>query len=198
MGVKLVSASGGSVEINPPATASNFVATMPAGTGTVSVNGVSSNIVSGTAQNSTSGTSIDFTSIPSWVKQITVMLSQVSTNGTSIPQIQIGSGSVDTTGYLSGSSFVTTAAGVNATTATSGFIIFSNFAAASLQGSIVLSLLGSNTWAAQGVIFQATSTANIAQTAGTKTLSGTLDRVRITTVNGTDTFDAGSINILYE
>jgi hypothetical protein len=29
-------------------------------------------------------------------------------------------------------------------------------------------------------------------------LSGTLDRVRITTANGTDTFDAGSINILYE
>lgn len=29
-------------------------------------------------------------------------------------------------------------------------------------------------------------------------LSGTLDRVRITTANGTDTFDAGTINILYE
>jgi hypothetical protein len=33
---------------------------------------------------------------------------------------------------------------------------------------------------------------------GTKSLSATLDRIRITTVNGTDTFDAGSINILYE
>jgi hypothetical protein len=155
-------------------------------------------ISSGTAVASTSGTSIDFTGIPSWVKRITVMLSQVSTNGTSIPQIQIGSGSVDTTGYLSGGAFVTTAAGVAATTATSGFIIYSNSAGASLQGSIVLSLLGSNIWVAQGVVFQATSTANVAQTAGTKTLSGALDRVRITTVNGTDTFDAGSINILYE
>jgi hypothetical protein len=155
-------------------------------------------ISSGTAVASTSGTSIDFTGIPSWVKRITVMLSQVSTNGTSIPQIQIGSGSVDTTGYLSGGAFVTTAAGVAATTATSGFIIYSNSAGASLPGSIVLSLLGSNIWVAQGVVFQATSTANVAQTAGTKTLSGALDRVRITTVNGTDTFDAGSINILYE
>jgi hypothetical protein len=198
MGVKLVSASGGSVEINPPATASSFTATMPAGTGNVVVNGINGALVAATAQASTSGTSIDFTGIPSWVRQITVMLSQVSTNGTSIPQIQIGSGSVDTTGYLSGSSFVTTAAGVNATTATSGFIIFSNFAGASLQGGIILSLLGSNTWVAQGVVFQATSTANVVQTAGTKTLSGTLDRVRITTVNGTDAFDAGSINILYE
>lgn len=155
-------------------------------------------LTSGTAVSSTSGTSIDFTSIPTWVKRITINLSAVSTNGTSIPQIQIGAGSVETTGYLSGSSFVTTAAGVNATTATSGFIIFSNFAPASLQGSIILSLLGSNIWVAQGVIFQATSTANVVQTAGTKTLSGTLDRVRITTVNGTDTFDAGTINILYE
>ena len=34
--------------------------------------------------------------------------------------------------------------------------------------------------------------------AGRVTLSGALDRVRVTTVNGTDTFDAGSINILYE
>jgi hypothetical protein len=29
-------------------------------------------------------------------------------------------------------------------------------------------------------------------------LSGTLDRIRLTTVNGSDTFDAGSINIIYE
>lgn len=31
-----------------------------------------------------------------------------------------------------------------------------------------------------------------------KTLSATLDRVRLTTVNGTDTFDAGLVNIIYE
>jgi hypothetical protein len=165
---------------------------------TVDSTGAYGQLESGTAVASTSGTNIDFTSIPTWVKRITINLSAVSTNGTSIPQIQIGAGSVDTTGYISGSGFITTAAGVAVTTATSGFIIFSNTAAASLQGSIILSLLGSNTWVAQGIIFQATSTANIAQTAGTKTLSGTLDRVRITTVNGTDTFDAGSINILYE
>ena len=192
-------ASGtGTFTIASPNSNSSRTLSLPDGTGTFVVNGINSAITAATAQASTSGTSIDFTGIPSWGRRITVMLSQVSTNGTSIPQIQIGSGSVDTTGYLSGSSFVTTAAGVNATTATSGFIIFSNFAGASLQGGIILSLLGSNTWVAQGVVFQATSTANVVQTAGTKTLSGTLDRVRITTVNGTDTFDAGTINILYE
>ena len=161
--------------------------------------GVSGTLVQGTAVASTSGTSIDFTGIPSWVKRITVMFSTVSTNGTSIPQIQLGdSGGVETSGYASGGGFITTAAGVAVTTATSGFIIYSNISAASLSGSIILSLLGSNTWVAQGILYQSASTANVTQTAGTKTLSDVLDRVRITTVNGTDTFDAGSINILYE
>ena len=98
MGVKLVSASGGSVEINPPATASSFTATMPAGTGNVVVNGINSAIVSGTAQASTSGTSIDFTGIPSWVKRITVMLKGVSTSATSQPIIQLGSSTFTTSG----------------------------------------------------------------------------------------------------
>ena len=34
--------------------------------------------------------------------------------------------------------------------------------------------------------------------AGQKSFSGVIDRIRISTVNGTDTFDAGTINILYE
>jgi hypothetical protein len=57
--------------------------------------------------------------------------------------------------------------------------------------------MGSNTWIASGV----TGFDDIAattMTGGRKTLSGTLDRVRLTTVNGTDTFDAGSVNIMYE
>ena len=41
-------------------------------------------------------------------------------------------------------------------------------------------------------------TAQISTGGGSISLAGTLDRVRITTVNGTDTFDAGTINIRYE
>lgn len=195
MGVKLVSSGGGSVEINPPATASNFVATMPAGTGTVAVQGVSSNIVSGTAVASTSGTSIDFTGIPSWVKQITVMFSGVSTNGSSQPLIQLGdSGGVEVTGYLANSSDFTGSAGY-----TTGFGIYSGGASNIHHGLVTFALLNSstNTWSCSGVINN--SSGNFVMSmAGSKPLSGTLDRVRITTVNGTDTFDAGSINILYE
>jgi hypothetical protein len=196
MGVKLVSASGGSVEINPPATASNFVATMPAGTGTVSVNGVSSNIVSGTAQNSTSGTSIDFTGIPSWVKRVTVMWNGVSTSGSSSPLVQLGtSGGVVTSGYGGSSSLI--ASTVTTQNFTTGFGERSQDAAAVRTGSWSITNVSGNIWVCAGVLGRSDGAAT-SVTGGTVTLGGTLDRVRITTVNGTDTFDAGSINILYE
>lgn len=150
-----------------------------------------------TAQSTTSGTSIDFTGIPSGVKRITIMLSGVSTNGTSNPLIQIGAGSVLTTGYVGVGSYCGATVGV--TSYTSGFGISGGVATNTYQGSITLSALNvtSNIWVASGVIAQP-STAFSYQVAGTVTLSGALDRVRITTVNGTDTFDAGSVNILYE
>lgn len=198
MGVKLVSASGGSVEINPPATASNFVATMPAGTGTVAVNGVSGTLVSGTAVASTSGTSIDFTGIPSWVKRITVMFNGVSTNGTSNVQIQLGtSGGVETTSYLSVTSILNTASISTGSAATTGFVLYTQVNAAyTLTGNAVFTLISSPSWTGTASTIRSDGLGFF--NAGSKTLSGTLDRVRITTVNGTDTFDAGSINILYE
>ena len=197
MGVKLVSASGGSVEINPPATASNFVATMPAGTGTVAVNGVSSNIVSGTAQASTSGTSIDFTGIPSWVKRITVMFNGVSTNGTSNIQVQVGtSGSITTSGYVGA---VSNQAGTAANNST-GFQVANTVTAADLYwGHVVLTKTGANaTQVSETSILANSNAANARYSAGAVTPANSIDTVRITTVNGTDTFDAGSINILYE
>ena len=83
MPVKLNSTGGGSITLTAPSTASDYTATLPAGTGSVVVAGSSSALTQGTAQASTSGTSIDFTGIPSWVKRITIMLSGVSTSGTS-------------------------------------------------------------------------------------------------------------------
>lgn len=152
-------------------------------------------IVQATAVASTSGTSIDFTSIPAWVKKITVMLVGVSTSGTSLVRIQIGdSGGIENTGYASTSTSIDTGVATNSSTA--GFDMNGSLAANIRSGNIVLSTIGSNIWTASGVI--KTSTAQTVILAGDKTLSATLDRVRITTVNGTDTFDAGSINIMYE
>jgi hypothetical protein len=153
----------------------------------------SSVITSGTTVASTSGTSIDFTGIPSWVKRITVMLSGVSTNGSSAKLIQIGAGSITSTGYIAASIQFTANASVGST---AGFPIYGNSTADTVCGSLVLTTLGSNIWVASGNA--APVNAQLAITAGGVTLGGTLDRVRFTTVNGTDAFDAGSVNILYD
>jgi len=152
----------------------------------------------GTAQASTSGTSIDFTSIPSWVKRITIMFNGVSTNGTSFPQVQIGSGSVSTTGYATGTSITVNGGTSGVTAETTGFCLTNSGGAAYVfRGTLVLTLFSGNTWAGSGLNTITTGAFNTV--AGiSPALSGALDRVRITTTNGTDTFDAGSINILYE
>jgi len=152
-------------------------------------------ITSGTSQASTSGTSIDFTSIPSWVKRITVMFSGVSTSGTSNIQIQLGSGSFTTSGYLGGFATV----GGTAGSMSAGYLVANNVLAANLHfGSILITNITSNTWAEFGNIANSSGSNAVTVSGGSIALGGTLDRVRITTVNGTDTFDAGSINILYE
>jgi hypothetical protein len=154
-------------------------------------------LTSGTAVASTSGTSIDFTSIPSWVKRITVMFSVVSTNGTSPLAIQIGPGSFTTSGY---SGACSTTGGVQSALSVSvGFIVNNNMDAGNIHsGSVILSSLGSNTWIEMGNIFPNASGTTGCVSGGQVTLSGTLDRLRITTTGGTNTFDAGSVNILYE
>jgi len=155
-------------------------------------------LTSGTAVASTSGTSIDFTSIPSWVKRITMMFNGMSTNGTSNIQLQIGAGSVTTSGYAANAGYVSNTT-VSQAFFTTGFLLINSVgAAATYNGIATISLLGSNTWCESGTLgFQSGGNANFLSV-GSLTLGGTLDRVRITTVNGTDTFDAGSINILYE
>ena len=155
-------------------------------------------LTSGTAVASTSGTSIDFTGIPSWVKRITVMFNGVSLSGGAFPLVQLGdSDGVETSGYLSYSSFCGTSQG--GTSSTAGFIFNSSTSANLMYCHIIITLLGSNTWVASsaGGLLAGGSPFSLVG-GGNKTLSDVLDRVRITTSNGTDTFDAGSINILYE
>jgi hypothetical protein len=185
--------TSGSVTIAAPAVAGSTTQTL------VNVTGTLAPIVSGTVVTCAGQTSIDFTGIPSWVKRITVMFSGVSTSGTSLPLIQLGdSGGFEITGYISTS--VQLAAGNNLDTSTAGFVIRSAGAANILSGSVIIETISENAWVSHHVLKQ--STTAVITGGGDKTLSGTLDRVRITTVNGTDTFDttpsAGSINILYE
>ena len=185
--------TSGSITVSAPAVAGSNTQTL------VNVTGTLAPIVSGTAVASTSGTSIDFTGIPSWVKRITVMLSGVSTNGTSGILVQSGSGSVETSAYTSINSLTQNAVSPTVTAVTTGFSFTQGQAAAdTLFGVLTMSLLGSNIWTYTSSVNRSGATIQQQNGTGAKTFSGTIDRIRITTVNGTDTFDAGTINILYE
>ena len=206
MTLRLNGSTSGFTEIDAPAVGGSNTLVLPTGNGTANQilrNGTTAGslefadkIVSGTAVASTSGTSIDFTGIPSWVKRVTVMMNGVSTNGTSNPLIQLGdSGGIETTGYASttvGSDNTTLGTG----SSTAGAIIACQTASDTKSGQMVFSTLGSNAWVFTGLF--KLSTTQFSYSAGNKTLSDTLTQLCITTVNGTDTFDAGSINIIYE
>jgi uncharacterized membrane protein (DUF441 family) len=188
----------GNLSVAGTSTLTGSIGNITAGTVTAST-GVLYPIVNGTAQASTSGTSIDFTSIPSWVKRVIVSWKGVSTSGTSLPVIQLGTGATPTyttTGYVGGS--------VNQvgtfTSFTNGFGIFNAVTAANVMtGMFTLTLqdLSTNTWVcSHSIVNTAGSTASYGD--GYVVLSGALTALRNTTTNGTDTFDAGSINIQYE
>jgi hypothetical protein len=153
-------------------------------------------ITASTAVASTSGTAILFTGIPSWVKRITIMFQGASTTGTSIIQVQIGSGSVLTSGYSGFYGYVATSTAAGGPTST-GFAFQSTNANNNISGVVRISNLNGNAWVAE--VNAGSPGANATNIGGgSVSLSGALDRVNITTVNGTDTFDAGTINIMWE
>lgn len=152
-----------------------------------------------TAQNSTSGTSIDFTGIPSWAKKITVMFNGVSTNGASPILVQVGTSSgVVVLGYHAMAGYSNSAGQYILSTA--GFPIdgaLSSVATSVRYGNVQLYNCNDNAWIS-GVAMFSDGYIVFGGGAGGIKLSSTLDRIRVTTVNGTDTFDAGQINIMYE
>jgi hypothetical protein len=145
---------------------------------------------------SATGTSVDFTGIPSWVKRITLIWEGVSTNGNSSPLVQLGdSGGFEITGYLgTGSLTVSTVASSNFTT---GFGERSQDAAAVRHGLWTITNTSGNVWVCSGALGRSDGGAT-SVTGGSKTLSDVLTQIRITTVNGTDSYDAGNFNILFE
>lgn len=156
------------------------------------------NLVQGTAVTTTSGTTVDFTGIPSWAKRITVMYSGVSTNGTSRLVLQLGtSAGINTTADYS---YCVTESGILlfSTTGTYFLTAYTMSAAGLLSGILTLTNVTGNSWVMGGSISTMTGTVQGWTINGNKTLPAALDRVRITTVNGTDTFDAGTINVMWE
>jgi hypothetical protein len=158
-------------------------------------------ITSGTAVASTSGTSIDFTSLPAWVKRLTVMFSGVSASGTSDPIIVLGTGatpSYASSGYAG--IYISQAGGAFGNLSTYFRISALGSASATMYGTATFTLLTGNTWVCNSATGNGSASAanQSSYCQGSIALSGALTAVRITTVNGTDTFDAGSVNIMYE
>ena len=209
MTLRLNGSTSGYVEIDAPATAGSNTLVLPTGNGSADqvlvTNGSGTlsfadrgRIVQGTAQNSTSGTSIDFTGIPSWVKRVTVMFNNVSTNGSDYLLVRLGtaSGIEASAIYYAMTGANTSAAVASTANYTTGFGIQSGNASNSLIGQYIISNITGNTWIASGTFAGNTSSCIFA--VGRVSLSAVLTQVRITSTGGTNTFDAGSINIMYE
>jgi hypothetical protein len=159
-----------------------------------------STLTLGTPIATTSGTSHDFTGIPAGARRITVALAEVSTDGVSGTGglcVQLGSaGGIENTDYTS---TLETQAGTVIST-TTAFRIGANAGAAEIASGLVELVLldpATNTWVQTGSI--KSSTTLFRTSAGSKSLSGELTQIRLTTTGaGADTFDAGKVNILYE
>lgn len=155
----------------------------------------SSSLIRGTVA-TLSGTSASFTNIPSWVNQVTITINGMSTNGTVIPNILLGtSAGYVTSGY---SGCIGSDSNANSNSFSTSILLSNdNWAAARIQYTVVtLYHMGSNIWVFRvNIGFSDIASASTGN--GTVTLPGTLDRVQLT-INGTDTFDAGSMNIRYQ
>ena len=140
-------------------------------------------------------TTLPQTGIPNWANRVTATLSLLSTSGTSDGLLQIGDGSFVTTGYVCNYQGFT-GGGTGLVTSTAGFLFDIDNATNQNGGKITLDRQGGNTWVATGVIRRNGSSNGFI--VGEITLTGDLDRARITTVGGADTFDAGSVSFSWE
>jgi len=152
----------------------------------------------GSEQATTSGTSITFGSIPTGVQMVIVNVSGVSGNLGGAMHVQIGdSGGVETSGYL-GDPITINHAAANVGTELGGTKWVSMHAETSdiSYGTFILTLedATNNTWICTAMSHLTTNN-DYSINAGNKTLSGELTQVLYS--NGSGTFDAGAVNIMY-
>jgi hypothetical protein len=213
MTLRLNGSTSGYTEIDAPAVAGSNTLVLPTGNGSAgnilgtdgsgNLSWVNGRMVLETAKASTIGTSIDFTGIPSWVKRVTVMFNGVSLSGTDTYLFQLGTSSgFVTSGYNSGATSVSVSTGNttggSATNVTTGITAngWSSTTAGVAYGHVFFTTLGSNQWVATGTLY-VSGNLRVVTFGGAINLGGTLDRVRIASET-TNTFDLGTINILYE
>jgi hypothetical protein len=155
-----------------------------------------------TLQSPTSGTTVDFTGIPSLARRITVMFRELdpSTTGGSL-QIQLGvSGVPETTDYVGAFGYSNGGGGAGAGTWSSGMVvgIGDNASGITYNGSTILTRLSasSNIWVSQSIVTDRVGETLVVSAAGSKSLAGTLNMIRVLITSGT--FSSGSVNVMYE
>lgn len=184
---------------NPGAASNNIVLDNAGGAAFQQITGGALTLA--TLKTTTSGANVDFTSVPSWVKRVTVLFNGVSTTGAVDLLIQLGVGSTPTTsGYLNGQSIFSYGSGILSSTSSAGIPIYNNFAAYTWTGRAVIERLdaNSNNWVVTVTLNNTQTSPSVVISSGVAVLSGALGMVRITTTTGAPTFDTGSINLLYE
>tara|TARA_R110000796_G_scaffold214800_1_gene330724 strand:- start:827 stop:2092 length:1266 start_codon:yes stop_codon:yes gene_type:complete len=153
----------------------------------------------GTPVATTSGTAIDLTGIPLGVKRVTIFFDGVSTNGTARIMTQLGAGSIETSGYVGSATYAGGTNNCGGASHSADFkMVGTQAASALINGSYVYSKSSGNQWVLSGSASSASATSYNHTSSGTKTLTGELDRIRLSTSGGTDAFDAGAINISWE
>lgn len=158
-------------------------------------------LVSYSAVTTTSGTTVDFTGIPSWARRVTVVFNGNSTSSTNHnPRFLLGTSSgIDTTAnYTKVSGYYGASQLCSGSTSASGFdVSWGGGSGAGFTGTLIFYNITSNTWILDGSLIDTAALGYIVKIVGSKTLTGTLDRVRFTTDGGL-TFDAGTVNCFYE
>lgn len=144
----------------------------------------------------TAGVSVDFVGIPATAERVTILFDSVSLSGTSNMLLQLGSGVIQTTDYVSTGHALDQSGNSGATAVTNGMLIYTILATDTLIGKITLERLTGNRWVATGVCRK--SGTHMMFTEGIVTLAGALDRLRLLSSNGTDTFDGGQVGITWE
>jgi hypothetical protein len=150
-----------------------------------------------TPQSTASGTLFDFTGIPAWASEISVLFNQVSLSGTDNIRIQIGTASAfETTGYASSGFNTSGAVLASSGLATDGFSVRVALSTRVISGFAFIKRYdpSENQWHYSASL--AAGGDNMSVNGGVKTLAGTLTRVRITRT-GSNTFAGGAINVSY-
>jgi hypothetical protein len=170
-------------------------------TGAVTVNASAYPLTIGSAVATTSGTSITVTGIPSWAKKVTVALAGVSTNGGSNVQMRLGTSSgIDNTANYSGSngySGNSNSNSIGGSASNNGLGLWFGNSSSTVSGTVTITNITGNTWIMSSLLGDVIGTV-FWHGCYSKSLSAALTQIQISTDNGTDVFDAGTLNILYE